>query len=76
MSPAHNAFPRPIPLLTEAEELARPENELSPAAPLSCAECGAPPNADGPRIAMQEVWFSCARGHVNALGSSAWAEAA
>lgn len=76
MSPAPNAFPRPTPLLTEAEVLARPANELAPAAPLVCAGCGAPPGSDGPRLAMQEVWFTCARRHLNALGSSAWAEAA
>lgn len=76
MSPALDAFPRPRPLLTEAEHLARPENELAPSAPLVCAGCGAPPGSDGPRIVLQEVWFTCARGHLNALGSSAWQEAA
>lgn len=80
MSPAPTAFPnpypRPTPLLTEAEALARPGDELSPAAPLTCAACACPPNGDGPRIAMQEVWFTCGRGHLNALGSSSWQEAA
>lgn len=72
MSPA-----KIIPLMTEAERLCRPENELSPQRPLACAaaECRAAP-AGGSRLVMEEIWFTCANGHLNAVGSSDRAEAA
>ena len=76
MSPAPDPFPRPTPLLTEAEQLARPQNELAGAAPIRCAGCNAPPDGASIRVVMQEIHFTCARGHWNALGSSEWAEAA
>ncbi len=74
MSPAL----RPRALLTEAEALALPANELDPPHPLRCAaaECAAPAQAGSARAVMQEIHFTCERGHLNALGSSAWQEAA
>lgn len=74
MSPALN---RPTPLMTEAERLSRPENELAASSPLVCAgsDCQSPP-AGEPRVAMQEIWFTCERGHLNAVGLSDWQEAA
>lgn len=82
-SPKNPAFPRPRrldahALLTEAEALAGAVIELAPAAPLACADpaCGAPARHDSVRVVMQEVHFTCGRGHWNALGSSCWQEAA
>lgn len=74
MSPAIKS---PPPLLTEAEALTRAEHELASAA-LVCAEpeCLAGPGCGGARVAMQEIWFTCRNGHLNAIGSSNWQEAA
>ena len=65
-------------LLTEAEALALPANELATAAPLRCAEptCAAPPRDGTVRVVMQEIHFTCLGGHWNALGTTAWQEAA